>query len=182
MRQIFSLRSPTIHCVQGRASSCGTLASGRHFIVWLSALVAVGLLMSDIALAVTVREVASMLVCQCGCDNTIVSDCNCDFAEQTRALILKKIDEGQAKEAILSGFVKQYGEKVLAAPTKSGFNLTAWITPFLALAVAAGVVAMIITRWVRRGQQTVARRSISISAPDAEKYKEQLKRELENFD
>jgi len=148
--------------------------------VWLSALVAV--LMSNIALAVTVREVASMLVCQCGCDNMIVSDCNCDYAEQTRALIRKKIDEGQTKDVILSDFVEQYGEKVLAAPTKRGFNLTAWIMPFAALTVAAGVVAMIITTWVRRSQQTVERHPVSISAPSAEKYKEQLKRELANFD
>ena len=45
---------------------------------------------------------------------------------------------GKSKPEVLQAMVAQYGERILAAPTKEGFNLTAWIIPFVML-VAGGL-------------------------------------------
>lgn len=132
-----------------------------------------------LAFATTVNEVASQLVCTCGC-TMIVSDCNCGTADDMRALIQSKIDQGMDKGAILGSFVSQYGEKVLAAPTKSGFNLTAWILPFAALLVAGVVVTLVIRTWVRATQEAPTP-ELSSQAIDPQ-VRERLKRELDQFD
>ena len=47
------------------------------------------------------------------------------------------------REAILASFVTRYGEKVLSAPTASGFNLAAWVTPFLVILIGAVSIGLI---------------------------------------
>src|SRR5262245_44414233 len=87
------------------------------------------------AFAATNQEVEEALTCQCGCGLTVHS-CNhlqCGFAVPAKKTIAELIGQGQGKEAITASFVSRYGEKVLSAPTTTGFNLAAWITPFAAL-------------------------------------------------
>ncbi len=43
--------------------------------------------------------------------------------------ITELIGQGQNKDQIIAYFVGQYGEKMLAAPAKKGFNLVAWVVP-----------------------------------------------------
>jgi len=52
-------------------------------------------------------------------------------------LIEQKLAKGESATGIVQFFVAQYGEQVLSAPTKKGFNLTAWITPFVAILAGA---------------------------------------------
>ena len=138
-------------------------------------------MVSPVTFATTVHEVASQLICTCGCDNMIVSDCNCGAADDVRAAIQSKIDNGMDKAAILSDFASQYGEKVLAAPTKSGFNLTAWTMPFIVLLVAAVAVTYVIRRWVRASQKS-ARPAVPVHPQHYAQDLERLKRELDGFD
>ncbi len=101
----------------------------------------------------TVDDVASGLMCQCGCSMT-VNSCEgvmaCGIAPNMMTSIQTQIDEGKTKREIEDAFVAAYGETVLAVPRKSGFNLTAWVTPFLAVIAAAGVTAWLAWVWVRR--------------------------------
>src|SRR4051812_26956947 len=88
-----------------------------------------------VALAPTTQEVEESLSCQCGCGLTVHS-CNhlqCGFAVPAKQTIAEQVSQGKGKEEIVAAFVVRYGEKVLSAPTTSGFNLAAWITPFLAI-------------------------------------------------
>src|SRR5262244_4131141 len=78
--------------------------------------------------AVTTREVEEALTCQCGCGLTVHS-CNhlqCGFAVPTKQTILDLVSQGKTKEEIAASFTARYGEKILSAPTTSGFNLAAW--------------------------------------------------------
>ena len=81
---------------------------------------------------------------------------------------------------ILQDFVSQYGEKVLAAPTKSGFNLTAWILPFAALLIAGILVTSVIRTWVRTSQENPVPETPVVSSDP--QIRERLKRELDQFD
>jgi cytochrome c-type biogenesis protein CcmH/NrfF len=54
-------------------------------------------------------------------------------ADRERAFIQREINEGKTKEQIKDDLVQQYGTNVLAEPPKSGFDLTAWLVPGLAM-------------------------------------------------
>ena len=57
------------------------------------------------------------------------------------------IGEGKTRAQIIAFYRRQYGEKVLSAPTTEGFNLLAWTMPFIALAVGGGLMVFAVGRW-----------------------------------
>jgi len=73
-------------------------------------------------------------------------------ADRERAFIQREINEGKTKEQIKDDLVQQYGINVLAEPPKSGFDLTAWLVPGLAILVAAVAIALGLWRWRRTGR------------------------------
>ncbi len=97
--------------------------------------------------AATVEEVASNLICPCGCDNMIVSSCVCGTAAQLRAEISDKLAAGMTAEQIWDEFVRRYGQKILATPPAEGFHLTVWVLPFLAVFTAGWLLTRILRRW-----------------------------------
>lgn len=131
--------------------------------------------------AVTTQEVEEALTCQCGCGLTVHS-CNhlqCGFAVPAKQTILDLVNQEKTKEEITASFVARYGEKVLSAPTTSGFNLVAWIMPFLAVAVGGALIGVLSLRWTRRRQQE---KDLSQTATAPDQYRERLKKELESFE
>ena len=89
----------------------------------------------------TVESVASKLSCYCGtCPHLVVTKCGCSLADQIKAEVQTKIDAGMTESQIIDSFVAQFGQTVLAAPPKSGFNLTAWGIPFLAFILGGAVL------------------------------------------
>src|SRR5262249_38818809 len=110
----------------------------------------------------TTQEVEEALTCQCSCGLTVHS-CNhlqCSFAVPRKQEIATLVAEGKAKEEILTSYVAKFGEKVLSAPTTTGFNLAAWITPFLALLVGGIIVGLISLRWSRKRTTEEPRQTI----------------------
>lgn len=87
------------------------------------------------------------LMCQCGCTMVLIS-CECGTAEQLRGEIRTMLGQGQTQQQILDFYVGKYGEKVLSAPTKQGFNLTAYITPFATIFLAGGGILLLVRQWV----------------------------------
>jgi len=77
-------------------------------------------------------------------------------ADRERAFIRREIAEGKTKEQIKSDLVEQYGTNVLAEPPKSGFDLTAWLVPGLAILVAAVAIGLGLWRWRRAGRSREA--------------------------
>ena len=57
---------------------------------------------------------------------------------------------GHTAQEILAAFNAVYGEKVLMAPVKSGFNLVGYTMPFVALGAGAVMVSALIKRWKAR--------------------------------
>lgn len=98
-------------------------------------------------------EVEEALICQCGC-GIVLKHCphqNCGFAIPARQYIADLINEGKDKDEIIEIFLKQYGQKALAAPKKEGFNLLGYILPFIALIAAAFFLSRVIKSWTSRG-------------------------------
>lgn len=101
------------------------------------------------------RFIEEELLCQCGCTMG-VAVCDCGTAEEIRKTIASMMKEGKTKDQILASFVDQYGEQVLQAPTKRGFNLSAWLTPFAALLVGLAVLYWLLRTWVFKYRTTAA--------------------------
>ena len=135
-----------------------------------------------VAAVPTTQEVEESLSCQCGCGLTVHS-CNhlqCGFAVPAKQTIAEQMSQGKGKEEITAAFVARYGEKVLSAPTTSGFNLAAWITPFLAILVGGGLIGLVSLHWSRRNSQNESERPPAPSSAD--QYRDRLKKELDAFD
>ena len=130
----------------------------------------------------TTQEVEEALTCQCSCGLTVHS-CNhlqCSFAVPRKQEIAALVAEGKPKEEILTTYVAKFGEKVLSAPTTTGFNLAAWITPFLALLIGGVIVSLISLRWSRK--RAIEESKQTIVPEVADEYRDRLKKELERFE
>ena len=71
------------------------------------------------------------------------------IANRMRAFIRARIAAGDTKSEIKAKLVDSFGESVLAAPPKRGFNLLAWLLPLVGLALGAVVLAFLARRWSR---------------------------------
>ncbi len=97
-----------------------------------------------------VKEVARELACLCGtCPRRPLHECSCGWADKYRARIKGALEAGQDKPAIVASFVREFGQEAFSAPPKSGFNLTAWVMPFLALALGGLAVRTVMVTWSR---------------------------------
>jgi cytochrome c-type biogenesis protein CcmH len=97
------------------------------------------------------RETCDRLMCQCGC-NEQLSVCamqNCSSATPMRAEIRERLRKGEKPEEIVGSFVARYGKKVLSAPTTRGFDLSAWVMPFVILSLGLMLVLWIALRMAR---------------------------------
>jgi cytochrome c-type biogenesis protein CcmH len=151
---------------------------------FLTSLVCASLLLCATAVVAvpTTQEVEEALTCQCGCGLTVHS-CNhlqCGFAVPVKQTIAEQVSQGKGKEEIIATFVARYGEKILSAPTTSGFNLAAWITPFLAIVVGGVLIGLVSLRWSRRNSQNESHRPPVPSS--ANQYRDRLQKELDAFD
>ena len=139
------------------------------------------------AFSTTVGEITQALTCTCAC-NMVVSSCEgsmeCTAAKNITDQVTRMIEKGKFKDEIIRYFVKTHGERILAAPTKKGFNLTAWILPFLVIVLAAGGIYIFLDRCL------ASRKSITDTRENVEqrgktidrKYFDQCERELKQFD
>jgi len=151
-------------------------------VVILTLLLAVFPVFPAVAALSTTQEVEESLTCQCSCGLTVHS-CNhlqCSFAVPRKQEIAASLAEGKGKEEILTSYVTKFGEQVLSAPTTTGFNLAAWITPFLALILGGVVVSLISLRWSR--QRALEEPKQPLVTEVADEYRERLKKELERFE
>jgi cytochrome c-type biogenesis protein CcmH len=96
-----------------------------------------------------VREIASELRCVV-CQNLSVADSPSDLAKEMRNVVRDQVQQGKSREEVQAYFVSRYGEYVLLAPPKRGFNLLVWGLPFLAVVAGGGVVYLVARRWTEQ--------------------------------
>jgi cytochrome c-type biogenesis protein CcmH len=93
------------------------------------------------------QQVETRLMCYCGCADLTVRVCTCGTADAIRAEISDRLAAGQTPDQIVATYVERRGEQIRSAPTKTGFNLVAWITPFAALLIAGTCLVFLVRRW-----------------------------------
>ena len=102
--------------------------------------------------AAVLADLENALMCKCDdkCGKVLIN-CTCSTSDKTRAEFSKMLDSGLTVQQIIDMQVEKHGETILSSPTKSGFNLTAWAMPFVALLAGGFGVSKIIEAWKKKG-------------------------------
>jgi cytochrome c-type biogenesis protein CcmH len=132
----------------------------------------------------TLAELERELICPT-CHTTLeLSDA--PIADRMRGFIRARIAAGDTKSEIKAKLVAQFGEGVLAAPPRKGFNLVAWALPLAGGLLAVVVLALALRRWSRARGEAAEDSTPALSAngrapldPDLER---RLDEELARFD
>ncbi len=120
------------------------------------------------------------MMCMCGC-NQILLECNhvgCTVSDKMAKQLQARLDQGMTDEQIKQAFIQEYGIVVLAAPTNKGFDLVAWIMPFVALVLSVGAVAWVVRTWKRRPQAATAAAQAG-DAPELDALRKRAREETE---
>lgn len=110
------------------------------------------------------------LRCQCGCTLDVytcrTTDFSCQVSPSMHRDVMALVDGGYTAEEIIAAFEEVYGERVLMAPKREGFNLLAYALPGAAIAGGAVVLAVVLRRW-RRAARAVGAASSPAAPLDA---------------
>lgn len=107
------------------------------------------------ATAIEFEEQAQLLAAELRCpvcQNLSVGDSPSEMANQMRELVREKLKNGESPEQIRAYFVSRYGEWILLAPKRQGFNWVAWLLPFGAILGGVGVIGFVVHRSVSRSR------------------------------
>jgi len=118
------------------------------------------------------------MVCTCGC-NQILLECNhvgCPASDGMRNELTAAMNSGKNDADLLGVFVAKYGPTVLAAPTTTGFNLAAWVMPFVLLLAGLTTVVLLVRNWRFRPAGVAA---VPAGTADTGRYREQVREETE---
>jgi cytochrome c-type biogenesis protein CcmH len=109
----------------------------------------------------TLEELERELTCPT-CKQSLALS-NAPVADRMRAFIRERIAAGDTKSEIKAKLVAEFGEGVLAAPPKRGFNLLAWILPLGGLAAASVALGFLARRWLRGRVDETAHEGASLN-------------------
>src|SRR5712671_370966 len=126
-------------------------------------------------------EIGHQMMCICGC-NQILLECNhvgCPSSDGMRNELMAAVTRGESDSLVEQGFVQKYGPTVLAAPTNTGFNRTAWIVPFVALGFGLMTVVFIVRAWRSRPAPALAEDLRPVRGADLEQFRAQARKETE---
>ncbi len=120
------------------------------------------------------------------CPGKILSACPSAEGAQLRELVRRKVEAGETLAQIVQYFVDVYGPEVLPAPPPKGFNLAAWLMPFMALFAGLGVVLVLVKAWTssaaRKKRERISRQANAPSSGGpGDDLENRLQRELEEF-
>ena len=95
-------------------------------------------------------ELEHHLHCQCGCNLDVytcrTTDFSCEVSPAMHRDVMALVAGGYSAPEIIAAFKNVYGDRVLMAPPTSGFDIAAWITPFVALLAGIALVLVVLRR------------------------------------
>ncbi|MCK6542254.1 cytochrome c-type biogenesis protein CcmH [bacterium] len=135
------------------------------------------------------NKISGELICQCGC-NLVLGTCghiNCPSAVPMRNTIEDMIVAGKSHDAIIQYFMTEYsfrdnppaGKAILSQPETKGFDLLAWIMPFLLFVIFIIVVVFLIKK-ITAGKTAPV--TVSPAHPADDPYAQRIEEELKKMD
>ncbi len=104
----------------------------------------------DITLEQRAHQLVSELMCPV-CDGQTIDGSNAQIAVDMRLKVRELLDEGNTNSEVRDYFVLRYGQEILAAPERSGFNLLAWIVPVVIVIGGIGIALITIKNMRKSG-------------------------------
>ena len=90
------------------------------------------------------------LRCTCGCNLDVYTCRTTDFTCQTSPAMHRQVvalvKQDKSAQDILDVFIAEYGEMVLMAPRKEGFNIVGYVLPGMAITAVGGIMAWVMLR------------------------------------
>lgn len=125
------------------------------------------------------RGLAGEFMCQCGCGLTLANctHLSCGPRDAALAEIARLEGLGQSRGQIRAAFIQQYGESVLAAPLRRGFNLLAYWGPYWAIISGGLAILALAAAWARRPRAVAGVDEPVLTA----EQRDLLERELRNL-
>ncbi|GAB6171476.1 hypothetical protein JCM15765_09540 [Paradesulfitobacterium aromaticivorans] len=105
--------------------------------------------------------------------------CETPAAEKLRLNIREKMfKDGLSKEQTYAYLVQTYGEKVLAAPPKRGFNWTVWLAPFVVTIGGGALIYLGLEKWVLSSRDNEEETN---PVPIDPQYEKKLEEEIKKY-
>jgi cytochrome c-type biogenesis protein CcmH len=93
-------------------------------------------------------DLEAELVCPV-CETTL-DQSDAPVAQRMKSFIRERIAAGDTEDEIKDALVAEFGDGVLATPSKSGFGLLAWLVPLAAVLAGAIAVVLLVRSWSGR--------------------------------
>jgi cytochrome c-type biogenesis protein CcmH len=130
----------------------------------------------------TQGELEGELMCPICAGETLAQSTSAP-AQRIKAYIAQRIAAGDTKSEIKDRLVVQWGQRILAAPPRHGFDLLAWVLPLAGVLGGAAIMALLAWRWTRVREPEPAPQQWALNGrplgPDEER---RLDEELARFD
>jgi cytochrome c-type biogenesis protein CcmH/NrfF len=125
----------------------------------------------------TVETIEHEVMCPiCG---TLLELAESPQAQRERIYVARLVAAGRSRSEVKDALVAQYGPEVLALPKASGFDLSAYLVPIVAIVLAAAAAGVGVARWRRGGTRPGA--AATTPAPGDEDA-ERLEADLSRYD
>lgn len=158
----------TANAMQTTQSFAGPMEQGAYRPVKLPPVAGAGPSMSDEKRDALEHQIK----CQCGCVLDVytcrTTDFSCSVSPAMHGDVMALVEGGHSGVQILAAFQSVYGEQILMAPLRSGFNLVGYLLPSAVLLTGGIVVAGLIRKWGAREKEILRPAGMAGDATPAE--------------
>ncbi len=98
----------------------------------------------------TAREIEGNLMAPC-CWSQTIDYHTSNISKEMRLEVKEMLARGESKDEIIAHYVRQYGQRILAVPPATGFNLTVFVLPGLFLVGGGWGVVVVVRKWRQEG-------------------------------
>ncbi|MBC7563580.1 MAG: cytochrome c-type biogenesis protein CcmH [Gemmatimonadaceae bacterium] len=102
-------------------------------------------------------ELERGLKCACPCKLDVftcrTTDFACGISPAMHSDVVRLIAGGYSADEIVAAFTTVYGERVLMAPVKEGFNIAGYLVPFLTVGIGGTMLVSLLRRWKRETER-----------------------------
>jgi len=92
------------------------------------------------------EKLLKSVYCYCGCSRETIEVCICGVAQEIEKNFKKKLTLEKTVDQIKSEYLAQYGSQFDAIMKAEGFNLVAYIVPFVLLAIFGGISVVVLKK------------------------------------
>jgi cytochrome c-type biogenesis protein CcmH len=130
----------------------------------------------------TLPELEGQLMCPI-CAGETLAQSDSAAAQRIKVEIQQRIAAGDTRSEIKRRLVAEWGQRILAAPPRRGFDLLAWLLPIVGVLGGAAVLGVLAWRWTREPEPEPAPQRWSLNGHPVEPDEERrLDEELARFD